>query len=964
MGKRFLLAEMFLIAAAGCSSNVSSPMQSSPQDALARGDFAGARRLAAQIPRDDPRWPDAQLVLGELAMQSGDANTVRQIYAAIPRDGSSTSVAAARSTARIEESQGRLHDAIQAHQYVVEHDPHDRRSRGSLANLYAATGQRRLADGHLAVLVKSPDFAFKPLVLLTDFERLDPNGAEFLERCAESAPDDPAVKLGLAVHAVSKGEWSEARSLLEQAVDAVPELAAAQGLLGELLLDAGEQSLARWYEGVPSTVRNEPEVLYALGLWAHRSGRDDIAARSLWEAARQMPTSYRALHQLGIALNQSQPELGQAVAQRAATMYDFRQTLSKALNTMGKDQAAMRRVIELLLEMGRDWEAWSWSVIAEDRYPRAPWVAQVRARLPTAPAADVPRIRPSADLLAKIDLSHLPDPSALFAPRASIAARELARRPIAFVDRAAELGVDFTYHCGRVEGAPGVRMQESTGGGIAALDYDLDGWPDLFFTQGEDWPLDSDVPSPSATYRDRLFRNIGTGFVEMTDAAGIFDESGYGQGCSAGDFNNDGFVDLYVANIGRNQLLINQGDGTFLDVTESLGLTTSAWTSSCLIADLNDDGFPDLFDVNYLEGEGLYRRLCNENECTPLAHQTARDHVHLSNGDGTVRPFDIGGEGRWGAGLGMVAFRAEDSSEASSRRLSLFIANDHEPNFFLANTPAGNADHLALSDLAFLKGLAVNMDGKPMACMGVASGDLNGDGLLDLFVTNYKGEANNLYLQSPGGYFSDGILGTGLVTPGLPYVGWGAQCLDADNDGRLDLVIANGHVGDFHQEGLECYFPTQFFYNEGGNRFAEPKPDDIGPFFAKKLLGRSVATLDWNRDGLTDFVVSPIADAASLLTNRTPDAGHYLAIRLHAVTTARDALGTIVTVTTSAGESRQQLTAGDGYQATNERVLRFGLGGQAAVERMVIEWPSGLEQTIEQLTADRIIDLAEGHDWR
>jgi hypothetical protein len=416
---------------------------------------------------------------------------------------------------------------------------------------------------------------------------------------------------------------------------------------------------------------------------------------------------------------------------------------------------------------------------------------------------------------------------------------------------------------------------------------------------------------------------------------------------------------LYVANIGANRLLINNGDGTFTDMTEKLRLTTSAWTTSCLIVDLNADGSPDLFDVNYLEGEAIYRKICEEHSCTPQAYKFARDHLHLSQGDGTVRYFEIGGEDRWGAGLGIVAFR-DDGPSANAARPSVFIANDHEPNFFLVNSPADNSHNLSLAELAFARGLAVNKDGKPTACMGVASGDVNGDGLLDLFVTNYKEEANNLYLQSAGGHFSDAIAGTGLMAPGIPYVGWGTQLFDADNDGRLDLIVANGHVGDFRKEGLECDMPTQFFENKGGGQFEELPPEVVGPFFGRKLLGRSVATLDWNRDGLTDVVVCPIAAPVALLTNHTAEGGRVLTVRLHAVSTARDTIGTVVTIATPAGEIRQQLTAGDGYQATNERVLRFGLGSIAAVGRMVVEWPSGVAQIVESVPADALIDVIEG----
>jgi hypothetical protein len=274
------------------------------------------------------------------------------------------------------------------------------------------------------------------------------------------------------------------------------------------------------------------------------------------------------------------------------------------------------------------------------------------------------------------------------------------------------------------------------------------------------------------------------------------------------------------------------------------------------------------------------------------------------------------------------------------------------------NAADAGADNLALRDVGYLSGLAVNNEGEANACMGVAAGDANGDGLLDLFVTNYKNEANNMFVQSDGGYFTDVIAGAGMRTSGFSYVKWGTQFLDADNDGRLDLAVTNGHVGDFEEPDVEYKMPSQFFYNAGNGEFRETS-DSAGPFFAEKRFGRSLATLDWNRDGRTDFAVSSIAAPASLLTNTTEEAGNFLALRLHAVTTARDAIGSLVTLVTPSGTIHQQLTAGDGYQATNERVLRFGLGGETQIDEILIEWPGGETQTLTAPSINTLIEVVE-----
>ncbi len=681
------------------------------------------------------------------------------------------------------------------------------------------------------------------------------------------------------------------------------------------------------------------------------------------------------------------PAMGQSFARQAEQIHELKLNLSRLLDSGGRDEAGARTLVELLLASGREWEAWSWAIMAQSKYPRASWVRDVLRQLADYPHTGSPRILAASDLTVKFDLSGYPDFRTLEsmwnvteASLPDVAAQETIR----FDDQAERLGLEFTYHRGRVPGMEGVRMQESTGGGVGVLDYDNDGWPDVFLTQGEDWPAGANEPAGSSGYRDVLFRNLGGRFENTTILASFPEEDGYGQGCACGDFNNDGFADVYVANIGVNQLLINNGDGTFTDASSRAGLSQSLWTTSVVMADLNADGNPDLFDVNYVQGDELFQITCDETDCSPQAYDEAPDYAHLSLGDGTTRPVAPDPEARVGAGLGIVAFRVDrslspegiDTPEAvniegltpvesslsrfSDGHLSLFIANDQDPNSFLRVVPSADPQNFALADESFIAGLAMNRDGNTAACMGVAAGDVTGDGQLDLFVTNYKDEANSLYAQEDGGIFTDAIGGSGLLMAGLPYVGWGTQMLDADNDGRLDIVVTNGHVGEFARADGQYRMPTQFFRNSGDRRFRELLPGDLGSFFSRKVMGRSLATLDWNRDGRIDFVVSLLDENVTVLTNQTADRGNWLMLRLSGTTSARDAIGTFVTVITDGEVIRRQLTGGDGYQASNERVLHFGLGPDDVVMELVIEWPSGLTQTIHNVPANGLLLVTEG----
>jgi tetratricopeptide (TPR) repeat protein len=971
---------VILIACIGCTSQDPDLIRiQSAREALAKGNLADAEKFAASIAPEHAVWAEGQLILGAVAQRTGSLQKALDYYRGIPCESSSYPTALSES-ASIEQGQGNIHAAIRDLEVVLQLRPDDVATRRTLANLLASTGQRRLADRHFWVLVKANAFDFKQLVMFTDFDRRDPNASEFLEWCEQRAPRDAAVQTGLAFEDFNKGDLAAARRRLELAISVDPLISAAQGLLGELLVDEGESEFNLWYRQLPSTIRDDPEVWHVRGLRAQRHKRPEVATYCFWNAAKAIPASYRFVYRFGVADVHSNPTGEGEILAYAHALFELRQNLSQFLNSAHRDHDALKRVVELLAGMGREWEARCWAVIAKENVKSREWTDPILKRLPDNSDFSRPRVVDFRNALCRYTSPKSRSVDDFLARSADFtgdAPPPVRNSLICFRDESSDLGVEFAYHQGSVPGTVGVRMQESTGGGIAVVDYDGDDRPDLFFTQGHDWPHDSDFPAPSEAYQDRLFRNLGDGFCDVTRQAGILFEAGFGQGCAAGDFDNDGFPDLYIANIGKNQLLMNQGDGTFKDVTSSLGLRTSAWTSSCLIADLNNDGNPDLFDVNYVEGPSLFRKVCNETECTPQAFKPARDHLYLSQGDGTVKLFDLKVDDRWGSGLGIVAFHIGNPATKHSQdpahgagpggtapsppvRLSLLIANDHEPNFLLVNSPADNPDRLALVDEAFLRGVALNQDGRPTAHMGVACGDANGDGLPDLFVTNYKNEASNLYLQTSDGLFEDAISGSGLLVPGYAFVKWGTQFLDAENGGQLDLVVANGHVGDFHIPGIECYMPTQFFKNDGRGRFNELKANSVGEYFDRKLLGRTLALCDWNRDGLTDIVAAPIASRAAVLTNRTRSAGNSLSIRLHAVSSARDAIGASVAVTHAAGHVHQQLTAGDGYQACNERILRFGVGEQTEVERVVIDWPNGTTQILERVPANTLWDVVEG----
>lgn len=518
----------------------------------------------------------------------------------------------------------------------------------------------------------------------------------------------------------------------------------------------------------------------------------------------------------------------------------------------------------------------------------------------------------------------------------------------------ADVGIDFRYFNSPDPATPGMRMFEFTGGGVGVLDYDADGRPDLYFPQGCRWP-----PDPGQReFLDRLYRNRGDRFVDCT-AEAVLVEPGFGQGLACGDFDGDGFGDVYVANVGANRLFRNNGDGTIADVTGSSGALegalAEAWTVSAVLADVNGDSLPDLFDVNYVEGEGVYDRICDHDGvrrvCSPTAFEGQRDRLLLNRGDGTFADVSriAGIDAPDGTGLGVVAADFDRDG-----RLSLFVANDEQANHFYSNETRSPGHPPRFRERAVELGLAFDASGRRQACMGVAAGDADGDGRLDLFVTNYVDESNTLYRQVMGGLFADDSRPAGLTEPSLAMLGFGTQFLDADLDGREDLVVANGHVDDFTHKGYAYRMRPQFFRNVGG-RFVEQPAEALGPFFAGEWLGRGLARLDWNGDGKDEFAVSHLDDPSVLLTNVTAPTGASLSVRLVATRSARDGIGGTVEISVTGGRLVRQLTAGDGYAASNERKLVFGLGAADRAESVSVRWPSGKVETFA--------DLAAGAEW-
>ena len=932
-----------------------APQLSDAKTALSQGDYDRAERLAIEIVSLGSNQIQALAVAGEAAAKAGRIDAAVQHYEMLAERQRQfkeppLGLYYAAETCR---DAGRLNDAQALYQRFLTFSPNHVLTHERLAFLMNVSGRRRESVPHFFSLVRSGKAEVHELVLFADLDR--PNEQlQFLTDCVKKSPGDQLVQFGLAADALWDGRTEEAMVRLNKSLTVFPNFIAGQAMLGELLVNHSDDQFVKWYRGLPSNANRDPDIQYVLGLWCRKHHQTQMAARCFWASLRVLPTSRRATAQLGQQLRLLEDKNVEVIENRSKQQTELTQLIDQVLRTNSQRIEPIRNVAFLLEQMGRLWEAAAWGIVAERQFPDAIWPRELFSRLEGQLDEDLPLVVDRENLALRFDLSSFPEfnPSSIPHTESFTGLEANKNSQIRFEE--SERGPDFTYYNASDPATLGARSFEQTGGGVAVLDYDRDNWPDLFFPQGSIWRTGQLEPEPSPSLTDRLFRNIyGQAALDVTHSSGLLDR-GFGQGAAVGDFDNDGFPDLYVANIGRNQLLHNNGDGTFSDVTDLAGLTSTDWTTSCVVVDLNADGHPDLYDVNYVTGPHVYEMICQGKACSPKAFEGSPDRLLLSRGDGTFELIAPDSRETKGKGLGIVAFHLFERG-----RPSLFISNDQVPNFLLHNQATANPSNIQLEDEAFIRGVAYNQDGLAMASMGIAADDLDGDGRIDFYVTTYKDESSMLFLQDSPGLFVDSATTAGFRSATMPFVGWGTQCLDADCDGFPDIVGVNGHIDDYRDEGGEFHMRPQFFRNQGTGRFTELMATEIGSFFSQKRLGRGLSRLDWNRDGLMDFAVSNVGDRASLVMNVTRGAGHFVTVRLTARVGGRDAIGSLIEVHTPDRVWKKQLVAGDGFMASNERLVQFGLGRAATVDELIVRWPSGTTTTVRDLPADVTIELIE-----
>lgn len=923
-----------------------------------QGDYEAAESSAQQILKRSPGHASASLLAAQSALELHDADRAYDYISsiAITEECSTEFLAFAADLCHFHVY--RFKQAESFYLAWLQRTPDDIQALEGIAQLYAVCGRRSEAIPWILKLTQL-DHATDLLIVLAR-ESGAINDLTLLQKAAAAESDAAGPLLGLARHADSEHQPDKAIHLARQAVQLQPEMMVAHAELGKYLWQQqSDEELQAWLKSLPKLTHRNADIQRIRGLLLVKAGRRIEALDAFLSSAQTAPDSRETNFQISqLLFAANDPDTAKLFVDRMNQIQLLQELQDRVIFSGHK--ATEQNLLEMIgayEAAGRIIEAYGWTQLSLQAYPNSQSISKLRVRL-AQQIAHVPLrlVQSQLDLvvLENFEKSRAALPDQLPANVAAAENTSLPLEQISFSENADEMGLKFCFVNGSEQGNTR-RMFEYTGGGVGAIDLDHDSYPDLVLTQGGDW----DLRGLETNLADAIFRNQrGTHFSDVTFVTGIRGHE-YAQGVSVGDCNSDGFADILIAAIGRSRLWLNHGDGTFAESMDVANLLSSndTWRTSCVIADLDGDAFPDLYLVGYLAGNNVFQNICRDSEnrpriCAPTQFDAVADLCLLNDGTGGFRDAgDFIRKGSDGKGLGVLVFTPTLKSAAS-----IYVANDTTPNFLYTRNRNSKEP---LIDAGFSSGVAVSYEGKPEGSMGIALSDLDGDGDQDLAVTNFLNEGTALYSQLEPGVFRDVRIAADLLEPSLSMLGFGAQFLDADLDGRQELFVANGHIDDLSDEGKPYQMPAQLFRFIDG-RCRDATEDAIGLYFQRKHLGRAVARLDWNRDGRPDLTVGHLMESTSLLTNTSPSSGKWLQLRLVGRASDRDAVTAEATLKVGSVTQVQQLTAGDGYQCSNEKLIMFGMQGNDTAALLSIRWPSGHVQEFHDVPLSTRFTIVEG----
>lgn len=973
----WLIVGLALVALPGCGSKSSVPEEVAPppQRPLRTMNSAIRRNQWQQA------WEVSDAVLAEHGDDAEVLATVAQVAHASgkPEAAADLLVRACRAESFENESRvqqamiamiavGRLYEGMAMLEEAIEQQPQQHETRRWLYDFYMGTENRLSGLPHGRFLVRQRKFDLDLLLDLSNTQQRTADSRPLDEMTARN-PDDKRPLLGGAKTDFDMGKYDQCIETLNSILEAHPDYLPAEALLGRVLAATSQfDAVQQWAGQQQEPIKQFIGYWLAIGDLYRSQGQTEAAARAYWEATRRDIDVMEPWSKLSTAMQQLSandasiaPQMLESIGRRAAQLSAFNRSRHRFTRTGRISRAVAVEVVAALKDLGRLWEAEAWASIAmslpEDdavdvEGARNSIVAMLEQETPWQLTEGYPELH--------LDLTNLALP-AIGSGSSSNADSAIAGQQVGkeftglkLLNEATSRGLVFFGRTADDLDQTGIMLYETLGCGGGTIDYDLDGWPDLYLAAARGTPPNDDSDA------NAMMRNMGGLFTDVTKESNSGDTR-FGQGIAVGDLNEDGFPDLLVLNYGPNTLLINNGDGTFSDRSERLAENGNHWSASAAIADVDGDGLNDMTIVNYCTGMEPTTENCPNEvtgiiySCSPMAFAGHPDSFLRSTGDGAFQDWQVT-TNDIGRGLGIVAGSFDDEPG-----LDVYVANDMTNNHFWSGD-RGAAD-AGLVESAMPRGLGIDDRALPQGSMGIATADFDRDGDIDFYVTNFNGEYNTYYDNRGSGSWRDETIKLGLSESTLQLVGFGSEAIDLENDGNLELVLANGHVDVFPRSdqytGVEVETlyeqPMQIFRRNESGVFDSIGPSIVGEYLSRPHVGRALWTLDANRDGLTDMALTHQTEPVALLINRSQTSGNWIAFELRGRSCARDAIGATIEVTAGDQSWTAPLVSGDGYLCSNERVLRFGLGDIEAPCDVTVSWPDG--------TSDHHRGLAIQANW-
>ncbi len=935
--------------------------------AVAAKDWQLARRLSSRALIARPNDPELVTEAARATALGGDKRAAAELLAEAAR--LTDYQPAARVTIAVQSlvDVGEIYTAIDLLEASLQEHPTDDTQRRIVVGFLNEVQRTDRIPVHLRHLIERRKFDI-PLLLSTTETSSRRLSESTSSRLLQRNPADRRLRLPEAFLLLYRRDGQRAAEVLQDILEHHPDFASAHAMYGQALIAAGRwEEMSSWLTSSPADSQNFADYWLTLGDIAHENDQIAESVRSYWEATRRDPNQAVAWGRLRLELQRlvevvDEPLRETLIRQMAIVatheiqVIAVRERFNDFAGRGSSSQTAAIKLAESLVDVGRVWEAEAWSAVA--------------TTLTEEPTADLDSVR--EDIFRRlrrdgswidtrtpalsIDLSHLALPHL-----ASLSTRRAKTTPPSPLMNDALLRFS---ELSDVWGLSGVGAGNSppddkrealirtTGVGGGAIDYDMDGYPDLVVMNAAGTILKSD------SLPNDLFRNVEGEFVRVSRLARI-DDRGFGQGVAVGDFNEDGFSDLFFANLGRNRLMRNNGDGSFTDCTQNWLMDDGEhWSTSAAFVDFNQDALTDLVVTNYCAVEPQLDQACLDEKgvpsfCHPLKFAAEQDQFFTATPTGKLMDHKQEGTTKTsGRGLGLVAGTLADS------QFAIFIANDMSSNAFYTHS---SIDRTQLVENALTRGVAVDGRSQAQASMGIAASDFDLDGDLDFYVTGFAREYNIYYEQTSPGMWVDQTNRLGLVEPTLMMVGFGTQAIDIDNDGIDEITVTNGHIGNFPDPEAPPYeLPLQIFRRGAAGTYALVNDDSWGDYFRMPHVGRAMWTTDVNRDGRNDLVVTHANEQIGLLVNEAIDKNHRIGFKVVATDCSRDGVGAVIHFTNQGQKRSIWVLAGDGYFCSNEKTLIAGLGQSEAVQDVHVTWQDGSVDQLGTLAADSLYLVVQG----